>query len=301
MAVNAFSSYAVYLSNLNGFKNLQGSLNELTQQLASGKKSLSLVNYGSSGQSLLGLRADATKRQSYIDTMNAATTDVKSYDTIFTQMEKIASDMFQAFTSPNSDPPTKQVNTVQFTGDVGDTGDIYKLSVDGTLFTYVTNGTEGSFDEIAGNIANQINSHVPALNVTAKANGEQLILSGTQPGPQFQVTSTVTNISGGKDNTMSSVLTTAGKISPIIAQVGGNLTTLQTLLNQQINGRYLFGGVSSTAEAPVVDLTRLPDPTGSKNAASSATTQQLAAGTIIQQQRVTTDDLGTLQSETFTV
>ena len=139
MAINGFSSYAVYLSNLNGFKNLQGSLNELTQQLASGKKSLSLVNYGSDGQSLLGLRADSVKRQSYIDTMNAASTDVKSYDTVFTQMEKIAADMFQAFTSPNSDPPTKQVNTVTFTGDVGDTGDIYMLSVDGTLFTYVTN------------------------------------------------------------------------------------------------------------------------------------------------------------------
>jgi hypothetical protein len=301
MAINAFSSYAVYLSNLNGFKNLQGSLNELTQQLASGKKSLSLVNYGSDGQSLLGLRADATKRQSYIDTINGASTDVKSYDTVFTQMEKIAADMFQAFTSPDSDPPTKQVNTVTFTGDVGDTGDIYKLSVDGTLFTYVTNGTEGSFDEIAGNLASQINSHVPALKVTAKANGDQLILSGTQPGPQFQVTAAVTDVSGGEENTMTSTLTTAGSLSPIIDQVSGNLTTLQTLLNQQINGRYLFGGVSSAATAPVVDLTRLPDPTGSKNAASSATTQQLAAGTIMQQMRVTTDDLGALQTETFTV
>ncbi len=193
------------------------------------------------------------------------------------------------------------MNTVTFTGDVGDTGDIYKLSVDGTLFTYVTNGTEGSFDEIAGNIASQINSHVPALNVSAKANGDQLILSGTGPGPQFQVTTSVADISGGKANTMTSVLTTAGKISPIVNQVSGNLTTLQTLLNQQVNGRYLFGGVSSTAEAPVVDLTRLPDPTGSKNAASATTTQQLATGTIVQQQRVTTDDLGALQNETFTV
>src|SRR5215813_535436 len=99
MAINSFSSYAVYLSNLNGFKNLQGSLNELNQQLASGKKSLSLVNYGSSGQSLLGMRADSVKRQSYVDTMNAASTDVKSYDTVFDQMEKMAADMLQAFTS----------------------------------------------------------------------------------------------------------------------------------------------------------------------------------------------------------
>src|SRR5689334_22669866 len=148
MTINSFSSYAVYLSNVNGFKNLQGSLNDLTQQLASGKKSLSLVNYGSSGQSLLSLRAEATKRQSYVDSINAASTDVKSYDTIFTQMEKMAADMSQAFTSPNSDVPTKQVNTIELNGDIGDTGDIYKLSIDGTLFTYVTNGAEGSLDEI---------------------------------------------------------------------------------------------------------------------------------------------------------
>jgi hypothetical protein len=301
MAINAFSSYAVYLSNLNGFKNLQSSLNELTQQLASGKKSLSLVNYGSDSQSLLGMRADAVKRQSYIDASNAASTDVKSYDTIFTQMEKMASDMFQAFTSPNSDQPTKQVNTIALDGDVGDTGDIYKLSIDGTLFTYVTNGTEGSLDEITANIANQINSHLPALKATAKANGDQLILTGTAPGPQFQVTVSVSNVSGGEANTMTAALTTAGKISPIIDQVGGNLTSLQTLLNQQVNGRYLFGGISSSAQAPVVDLTRLPDPTGSKNAASTATTQQLATGTIVQQMRVTANDLGALQSETFTV
>ena len=65
--------------------------------------------------------------------------------------------------------------------------------------------------------------------------------------------------------------------------------------------RPVFGGVSSSAQAPVVDLTRLPDPTGSKNAASTATATQLAGGTIVQQMRVTTDDLGALQNETFTV
>lgn len=301
MSINSFSSYAIYLNNVSGFKKLQSSLDELTQQLASGKQSPSLVTYGSNGQSLLSLRAEAVKRQSYIDTTNAASTDVKSYDSIFTQMETMAADMLQAFTSPDSDPPTKQQNTLTFSGDVGDSGDIYKLSVDGTLFTYVTSGTEGSFDEIAGNLANQINSHVPALNATAQANGDQLILTGTGPGPLFQVTTSVTNVSGGKDNTFTSTLTRAGKISPIVSQVSGNLTSLQTLLNQQVNGRYLFGGVSSVAKAPIVDLTRLPDPTGSKNAGSASTTQQLATGTITQQMRVTTDDLGALQSETFTV
>jgi hypothetical protein len=301
MSVNAYSTYATYLTNLSGIQNLQTSLDQLTQQIASGKKSSSLVAYGSSSQTLLSLRADAVKRQSYIDTTNAASTDVSSYDQIFTQLETMSSNMLSAFTAPDSDPPAKQQNTVAFTGDIGDVGDIYKLSVGGVLFTYVTNGTEGSFDEIAGNLANQINSHVPPLNVTAQAGGDQLVLTGTAPGPQFNVTTSVADVAGGTANTMTSTLTTAGKVSPIIDEVNGALTSLQTYLNQQINGRYLFGGLSANGQAPVVDLTKLPDPTGSANSASSATTNQLAGGTIVQQMRVTTDDLGALQTETFTV
>ena len=301
MSINSYSTYAVYLSNVSGFRSLQTTLDQLNQQLASGTKSTNLVTYGSDAQSLLTLRADETKRQSYIDTTNAASTDVKSYDQIFSQLETISSNMLQAFTSPDSDPPTKQQNTVAFTGDVGDVGDIYKISVDGTLFTYVTNGTEGSFDEIAGNLASQINSHQPPLAATATASGDQLVLTGRTPGPNFQVTTSVADITGGTANTMTSTLTRAGKISPIVSEVSGALTSVQTLLNQQINGRYLFGGLSAGSNAPVVDLTKLPDPTSSKNSASSATTGQLAPGTILQQMRVTADDLGATQSETFTV
>jgi hypothetical protein len=301
MSINAYSTYAVYLSNVAGFTSLQSTLNDLTQQLASGKKSSSLVTYGADSQNLLALRADATKRQSYIDTTNAASTDVSSYDQIFTQLETIASNMQQAFTAPDSDPPTKQQNTISFTGDLGDVGDIYKVSVGGVLFTYVTNGTEGSFDEIAGNLANQINSHQPPLGVTAQAGGDQLVLTGTMPGPNFQVTTSVVDVAGGKANTIASQVTQAGNVSPIVSEVSGALTQVQTLLNQQVNGRYLFGGVSSNPTAPVVDLTKLPDPTGSANSASTATTTQLAGGTITQQMRVTADDLGALQTETFSV
>jgi hypothetical protein len=301
MTVNAYSTYATYLTNLSGIQNLQTSLNTLSQQLASQKKSSSLVTYGASSQTLLSLRADAVKRQSYIDTTTAAGTDVSSYDQIFSQLETMSSDMLSAFTAPDSDPPATQQNTVAFTGDVGDVGDIYKLSVSGVLFTYVTNGTEGSFDEIAGNLANQINSHVPPLGVTATANGEQLVVEGKTPGPQFSITAQVADVAGGTANTMTSTLTRAGNVSPIIDEVNSNLTSLQTYLNQQVNGRYLFGGLSATGQAPVVDLSKLPDPTGSANSASSTTTSQLAGGTTVQQMRVTTDDLGTLQTETYSI
>ncbi|HVZ01991.1 MAG TPA: hypothetical protein VHA35_20970 [Dongiaceae bacterium] len=301
MAINSFSTYSIYLSNLAGFQNLQSSLNDLTQQLSSLKKSGDLTYYGASGQRLLDLRADADKRQGYIDATTAASTDVKTYDQVFTQMETLASNMLQAFTAPDSDPPTKQVNTVTFDGDLGDVGDVYKLTVDGRLFSYITNGAEGSFEEIAGNLARQINNANPPVRATAVAKGDQLVITGTQPGPLYDVTTQVADVAGGQANTMTQTLTTAGKVSPIVGQVNNALITLQSLLNEQVNDRYIFGGQTINDIAPVVDLSKLPDPTGSKDSASGATTQQLAAGTIVQKMRVTADELGTNQTETFSI
>ncbi len=301
MPVNGYSTYAAYLSNVNGFKRLQTSLAELTQQLNSGKKSSDLTVYGVQTQRLVDLRAEIARRQGYIEAIKSAQTDIKAYDRVFTSVEDINATMLQAFTAPNTDPPTKQQHTVTFAGDLGDVGDIYKVVVDGVLFSYVTNGTEGSHEEIAGNLANQINDHTPAIRATAQATGDRLIITGSEPGPLFNVTASTTEIPSGFENTVEASLTRAGKISPIIAQVEHALIELNALLNEQVNDRYLFGGINANERAPVVDLRRLPDPSGPKNAAESNTTAQLAPGTIRQVVRVTTDHLGQGQSETITV
>jgi flagellin-like hook-associated protein FlgL len=209
--------------------------------------------------------------------------------------------MLQAFTAPNTDPPTKQQHTITFSGDLGDVGDVYKVVVDGVLFSYVTNGTEGSFEEIAGNLANQINNSTSGARATAQVTGDRLVITGTEPGPLFNVTVMTTGIPGGAENTIEASLTRAGKISPIIAQIQTALTEINALLNEQVNDRYLFGGINANERAPVVDLLRLPDPSGSENAAESNTTSQLAGGTIRQVVRITTDRLGQGQTETITV
>src|SRR5262249_46500564 len=126
-------------------------------------------------------------------------------------------------------------------------------------------------------------------------------ITGTEPGPLFNVTATNTDAAGGKDNTITASLTRAGKISSIVAQVGTALTELNALLNEQVNDRYLFGGINANERPPVVDLSRLPAPSGSKNSAASATTTQLAPAAIRQVMRVTTDQLGTGQNESITI
>lgn len=300
MPVNTYSSYATYLSNISGVKNLQMSLSQLTQQLNTGTKSSNLVTYGVQGTRLLDLRAEIERRNGYLDAIKAVSPDVKAYDKVFTSMEKLASDMHSAFLSPLSDPPTAQKNKVVLDGDIGDTGDIFKLTVDGKLFSYVTSGVEGSLDDVAGNLANQINA-TPGMRVTAKAVGSEITLTSIEVGATYNVAANVVNVAGGAENSATATQIQQGKVSPIVGQINSALSQLQALLNEQVNDRYLFGGLTANDRLPVVDLHRLPDPSGSANSVSSSTVQQLAAGTTVQQVRITTDYLGTLQSESFTI
>lgn len=301
MPVSGYSTYAAYLANVGSFQKMQTSLAQLTQQLNSQKKSGDLTTYGVEATRLVDLRAEIARRQGYMESIKSAQTDVKAYDRVLSSIEDINATMLQAFTSPNTDPPVTQQHKITFSGDLGDTGDIYKVIVDGVLFSYVTNGTEGSYDEIAGNLAAQINAHTPAIRAKAVSNGEELVITGTEPGPLFNVTVAQVGIGSGVENTIQSTLTRAGKVSPIVQQVSTALTELRALLNEQVNDRYLFGGINANEQAPVADLLRLPNPIASDNAASSATLQQLAAGTTRQVMRVTTDYLGTGQSETINV
>jgi hypothetical protein len=300
MPVSGYSSYASYLQNVGGFQKLQSSLALLTQQLNTSKKSTDLTTYGVQATRLVDLRAEIARRGGYIEAIKSAQTDIKAYDRVLTSIEDINATMLQAFTSPNTDPPTTQQHTVTFSGDLGDTGDIYKVIVDGVLFSYVTNGTEGSYDEMAGNLAAQINAHA-GIRATAVVEGDQLKITGTEPGSLFNVTVAKVDISSGTDNNIEVTLSRAGKKSPIVEQVNTALIELRALLNEQVNDRYLFGGINANELAPVVDLARLPNPIASDNSAGSATTTQLAPGTIRQVMRVTTDRLGQGQTETIDV
>lgn len=301
MAINAYSSYAAYLSKIGGIQSIQTSLNTLTQQLNTSKKSTDLTFYGSDGTRLTDLRAEIDKRKGYVNTINTAQTDVKAYDTVFSTLEDITSQMQQAFTSPNSDPPLPQKDQITFSGDLGDIGDSYKITVDGVVFSYVTNGKEGSFDEIAGNLANQVNNYQPPLQGKAVVNGSTITITGKQPGQNYTVRASVSDIPGGKTNGITSTPTQQGKLSPIVNEINNSLIQIQALLNEQVGDHYLFGGLNSNNLLPVVDLTRLPDPSGSKDSITDATTQQIAPGTVVQNSRITTDYLGNNQTETITV
>src|SRR5262245_27752769 len=196
MPINGYSTYASYLTNVNSFQRLQTSLAQLSEQLNTGKKSSDLTTYGVQTQRLVDLRAEIARRQGYLEAIKSAQTDVKAYDRTMTSIEDINATMLQPFTSPNTDPPVKQQHTITFSGDLGDSGDTYKVVVDGVLFSYVTNGTEGSFSEVAGNLANQINNSTSGVRATAQAVGDRLVVTGNAPGPLYGVTAMITDSPG---------------------------------------------------------------------------------------------------------
>jgi phage tail sheath gpL-like len=294
----SFSSYATYSANVSGFRTLQQQLAQLQNQLATQRKSQDLSFYGLDAKRLLESRADDATRSSYLQTIASLGTEVKSYDRIFTHLEKIASDAIANFTSPLAQAPQFERHTLTFAGDPGDTGDTYSVTVNGQTFSYRTNGTERTLDEIAGNLAQQINR--ANITVTAQLLSGQLILTGRIAGQSSQITARAANVAGGTANDLTIQVTQAAQKSGISDQLHASLRQVQSLLNETLNGKFLFGGIG-TETAPVVDLTSLPPISAPGLLVAPIELQQLAPGTLSQQVRITTNPLGFGQSETFTV
>lgn len=299
MTISAYSTYASYLGNVRQFQSLQQSLAELSQQLALQKKSTDLSAYGTDSSRLLDLRSSIGQRQSYLQSISSLRTEVKAYDQVFTRLQTIASNAFASFTSPLTDVPVKEQQTIRLDGDIGDAGDSYRVTISGRTFGYLTNAQEGSLDEITGNLALQINQ--AGIGVTAEARGREIILTARQAGITTTVSGSVANIAGGSQNSLTVVPLRAAKNAAITQQVEGALSEISSLLNERINDRFLFGGNNGDNLAPALDLTNLTHLINPEVTAQSPITQQLASGTIQQRYRISTDYLGTGQSETFTI
>ncbi len=61
-----------------------------------------------------------------------------------------------------------------------------KLMVDGKLFSYITSGVEGSLDDIAGNLADQINTE-PGTRVKATVVSGQITITAIEIGATYNV------------------------------------------------------------------------------------------------------------------
>jgi len=59
--------------------------------------------------------------------------------------------------------PRGQVSTVTLSGDAIELGDSYSVTVNGTTHTYEADGTEGSINDVAAALSNQINAGAKQL------------------------------------------------------------------------------------------------------------------------------------------
>ncbi|MCC7427832.1 MAG: flagellar hook-basal body complex protein, partial [Alphaproteobacteria bacterium] len=89
-----------------------------------------------------------------------------------------------------------QISSVTVGGPLGDTGDVYSVTINGSTYATTTTGGELSNFDITNQLAIAINADA-ALPVTATIVGGVLRLTGDAPGVPFTVSSSVADTPGG--------------------------------------------------------------------------------------------------------
>lgn len=152
-------------------------------------------------------------------------------------------------TATNALTPVAQVDTVTIAGSVGEVGDVYSLSVNGTGISYTTTGGEASIDVIRDALVSQINADATlSATVTAAAGASgEITLTATNAGNAL--TTVVGATQGPASVAQADRVTLAGGIvagdvysvtingTTLTATAGGadTLTTLRDNILGQIN------------------------------------------------------------------
>lgn len=150
--------------------------------------------------------------------------------------------------------PVAQVDSVTLAGTLGEVGDSYTVTVNGTPFTYNTTGGEASLDVIRDQLISDINASA-AVNtaVTATAGGAGIItLTSDTAGTAFTTTSTATNGGATADNTATQANVTANggpttTSTPAVAMTFNSNGTLATPTTLNMALTFASGSTATVA------------------------------------------------------
>lgn len=238
------STYATYLSLLNGLKGNASQLNTLSNQLTSGIQSSDLDYYGQQASQLLGLKASYAQAQGYSTAINLATTQVNASATALTSIQKIVSDLLSTSNIPSgAGTPTvsavTNTNASNLAFAVDTTNSTFNVGGNYTVTSVPTaNGPEGSYDvTISDGQGGSVTKTLNAKNLTSSSIVFQ-VQGG--PGDGSKVALNITNLAG-LNSTSTFNVAYPGLNAPS-ALVNGEITQLQSLLNTQAGGTYIFSG-----------------------------------------------------------
>ncbi|MBP2308767.1 hypothetical protein GBZ48_09185 [Azospirillum melinis] len=257
-SITGVSSYSKYLSLVRNLSGGQNDINQLSEQLTTGKKSVDLNAYGPEVQKLLDLRAEMAKKTNYIQSINTAAPRVEATDKVLTSMESIISSWTSSTTFPFQPGPAS-VTTPTNTNPDG-----MKLSIDASKSTLTVGakytvtavpsqqGTNGTFDVtvtdgLGGKTTRSINLGTTPPN---DGKGYNFNISGG-PGEGAILNLTFDSLKAASSSSFSVSFPQADQVKD---RAEGAMRDIQALLNQRFGDRYLFAG-SRFGTEPVTDLT----------------------------------------------
>lgn len=253
MTTIATSNYATYLSLLTGLNNTTSQIGTLSNQLTSGIQSQSLAGYGAQANLLLSLKANYASAQGYSTAISLAQTQVNATATALTSIQSIASTLLSSSNIPSgAGTPTisavtptdtkKLAFAVDSSNSTFNVGGTYTVSSVPTV-----NGPEGAYDVTVSD--GQGGTSTKTVNPKDINGTISFQLSGG-PGNGSAVGLQINTLAGTTSSTFN--VSYAGLNAPK-ALIQGQITQLQSLLNTQAGGNYIFSGTRTTTP-PVGNL-----------------------------------------------
>lgn len=253
MTTIATSNYATYLSLLTGLNNTTTQIGTLANQLTSGIQSQGLAGYGAQANLLLSLKANYASAQGYSTAISLAQTQVNATATALTSIQGIASTLLSSSNIPSGagtptisavtpTDPKKLAFAVDSSNSTFNVGGTYTVSSVPTV-----SGPEGAYDVTVSD--GQGGSCTKTVNPKDINGTISFQLSGG-PGDGSAVGLQINTLAGTTSSTFN--VAYAGLNAPK-ALIQGQITQLQSLLNTQAGGNYIFSG-TRTATPPVGNL-----------------------------------------------
>lgn len=250
------SAYGSYINTVRTLTGGQSTIDNLSEQLNTGKKSTDISFYGTQSQRLLDLRAELVRRQSYSQTIDQTMTRVKSYDTLMERMTDMASELSSTTRLPQG-PGAARVSTVAnaTTGSmqvsVDDINSRFKAEATYTISAVPSkSGPAGSFDvTVTDGLGGKSTNTINLKQVPPQVDADRFTISGG-PGDGAVIKLKIDKLEGPG---MSSFDVSWPDLASTREVIRGMTVELESLLNERVGDRYLFAGSRYTTK-PVEDV-----------------------------------------------
>lgn len=254
--VTQVSNYAAHINMVRNVSTNQKVIDDLSTQLATGKKSVKLDAYGVRSKELLDLRTNLVQRQTLVQNIDTASPRLKAYDKILTQMENIAGEMTSNAVFPNGPGPARV--DVPYNADPGK----MKLSVNTDASTFTQNATyavtavpssdgrPNSFDITVSDGLGGRSVRTVELKAVPPSDGYRFnfkIDGGPGSGSVLNLTFDTL-----KSASSSSFKVTYPDTTSVRDRVDATFQEIRALLNERVGDRFIFSGNRLGTE-PVAD------------------------------------------------